>query len=86
MTKGEPTGGAVLFLLRARDGTVTIIGRSMTGTGEIGWSPLLENVNERDESVNHVLDKQRKYDPDLWVVELDIADSARFIDELPAMS
>lgn len=36
------------------------------------------------EAVEALVTRQRRFDPDLWVVELDIADAARFIDNSPA--
>ena len=56
----------------ARRAFVRVIGRDQ----DYHWQ-----VGAAGESVDEWVAKQRGYDPDLWVIELDTPDLARFIDE-----
>ena len=77
--RGERDAGAVLLLLRARDGGVRVMSRASIGD-RAAWRELGAVDDERDPALAESLDRQRRYDPDLWLVELDIDDPARFID------
>ena len=56
----------------ARRAFVRVIGRHQ----DYHWQ-----VGAAGDSVDEWIAKQRGYDPDLWVIELDTPDLARFIDE-----
>ncbi|MBL8646118.1 MAG: DUF1491 family protein, partial [Sphingosinicella sp.] len=43
--------------------------------------PIFENREERDPAAQEALEKRRKFDPDLWIVELDIENPGRFVDK-----
>lgn len=81
IAKGEPESGAVLLLLRAASGTTTALSRVNMGDGKVSWQPIFENREERDPAAQDALEKRRKFDPDLWIVELDIENPGRFIDK-----
>lgn len=80
LVKGNPDAGTVLLLLRKENGAISAISMVNTGTGETAWQTIFENRQDTDEQVSQILDKRRQYDPDMWIVELDVADPARFID------
>ena len=86
LSSGEPTGGAVILVLRARDGTSSAYARTNLGDGSTEWRPLVENDSPEGLELAKSLERQLKFDPDLWVIELDIADPARFIAELGSIS
>ncbi len=50
--------------------------RVMAPSGGYAWAVAAEG-----DSLDPWLERQVRYDPDLWVVELDTPDPARFIDE-----
>ena len=81
IAKGEPDSGAVLLLLRDSPGTLTALSRVNMGVGKVSWQPIFENREERDPAVQDVLEKRRKFDPDLWIIELDVDDPQRFVDK-----
>ena len=84
--KGDPTAGAVILVLRERSGLTSAYARNNLGDGRADWLALVENAPDSDGKLAETLEKQRRFDPDLWVIELDIADAARFIAELGAPS
>lgn len=79
LKRGERDAGAVLLLLRERTGGVRVLQRANIG-GDTAWRTLASAADERDPALAESLEKQRRFDPDLWLVELDIADPARFVD------
>ncbi|MBB4633086.1 DUF1491 family protein [Sphingosinicella soli] len=80
IAKGEPDSGAVLLILR-EPGGLTTLSRVNTGDGKVSWQPIFENREERDPAAQQALEKRRKFDPDLWIVELDVENPGRFIDK-----
>lgn len=86
ISKGEPTGGAVILILRRRGGQVSVWARTNLGDGTVDWRALVENEAEGSQKVNETLEQQRRYDPDLWLIELDVADPAQFIVDLARLS
>jgi hypothetical protein len=72
---GDDVAGSVVLV--HRDGPrLRALQRRLGATDRYEWS-----VAARGESVDDWVARQRSYDPDLWVIELDTPDIARFIDE-----
>jgi hypothetical protein len=80
LRKGDADAGSVIILLRDRNGEITALSKVNTGAGSIGWQKVVDKVDESAELLAETLEKRRRFDPDLWIVELDIADPERFID------
>lgn len=81
LAKGDPSGGAILLACAERGVTHTLLERALTGTGDYEWvscGPESTDASERDQYV----ERRRARDPDLWVVELDIAQAERFAAEM----
>lgn len=74
--RGDETAGSVVLIHRERDGTLRALQRVIGPDGRLGW-----RVGATGDSVDSWVERQRRYDPDLWVVELDTPNLARFIDE-----
>ncbi len=86
LAKGDETAGAVILLLRSRENQISAYARTNLGDGQVDWRALVENEPDPSEKLEKLLEKQRRFDPDLWLIELDVADPARFIAELPQIS
>ncbi len=80
LAKGDAIAGTVILVLRGKNGTITALSKINTGDGTMGWQKLFEDKEENSDDVRSQLDKRRRFDPDLWLIELDIVDPARFID------
>ncbi len=76
---GDDTGGAVLVKLATLDGRAQAFQRSFDlMTGERNWMVL----SEGDESeVDAAISRQRGYDPDLWVIEVEDRAGRHLLDE-----
>lgn len=80
VAKGDATAGAVLVKLATMDGQAQAFQRSVDlMTGERKWMVLAEG-DER--TVDESIGRQRSFDPDLWVIEVEDARGRHLLDEL----
>ena len=79
VTHGDDTAGAVLIKLNTLDGQARAYQRSFDiMSGERCWVVLAEG----DETeVDAALAKQRSFDPDLWVIEVEDKAGRHLLDE-----
>lgn len=77
-SKGDATAGAVLVKLNTLDGKGQLFQRSYDLDGNRVWVILAEGA-ERD--VDEAAAKQRSFDPDLWVIELEDREGRHLLDE-----
>ena len=76
---GDDTAGAVLVKLNTLDGQARVFQRSFDlMSGQRSWVVLAEG-NEAD--VDAALRKQRGFDPDVWVIEVEDRDGRHLLDE-----
>lgn len=76
---GDDTGGAVLVKLSTLDGQARVFQRSFDlMTGDRKWVELEAGV-ERD--VDEAITRQRSFDPDLWVIEVEDRQGRHLLDE-----
>jgi hypothetical protein len=69
-----------MMLLLAEKGRISAIyEKALTISGQYIWRELtVQNIDNKEE-VGDILVRRRQVDPDLWIVELDIAHPERFI-------
>ena len=67
-SRGDATAGAVIVKLNTLDGNARAFQRSYDAMGMRVWTVLSEG-SETD--VDDSLRKQRRFDPDLWVIEVE---------------
>ena len=79
VTHGDDTAGAVLVKLNTLDGNAKAFQRSFDlMSGERAWMVLAEGA---ESDVDAALAKQRSFDPDLWVVEVEDREGRHLLDE-----
>lgn len=81
LAKGDPTAGSVLILLAERGKRAMLLERLLQPDGDYAWSEN-RDVVEKEDVFHDFLARRRRFDPDLWVVELDIASAERFAAEI----
>ncbi len=76
---GDNTAGAVLVKLNTLDGQAQAYQRSFDlMSGERQWIVLAEGIeSEVDDSIK----RQRSFDPDLWVIEVEDRQGRHLLDE-----
>jgi hypothetical protein len=77
--KGDATAGAVLVKLNTLDGQAKAFQRSFDlMSGERTWVILAEGD---DQDVENALARQRSFDPDVWVIEVEDRQGRHLLDE-----
>ena len=95
LKKGDPVAGALLVVcLRQSDSssivfndpdfgpTPLILEREPSFDGPGKWHVTKGQGNEKQQEISEYLTRRQKSDPDLWVIELDVADAERFVAEI----
>ncbi|MDM8168483.1 DUF1491 family protein [Roseovarius sp.] len=76
---GDDTAGAVLVKLNTLDGQAQAFQRSFDlMSGERAWVVLAEG---EERAVDEAIAKQRGFDPDLWVIEVEDRAGRHLLDE-----
>lgn len=77
--RGDPTAGAVLVKLATLDGGARLFQRSFDlATGGRAWVVLAEGP---EAEVDAATARQRRMDPDLWVIEIESREGRTLLDE-----
>ena len=82
VARGDATAGAVLVKLSTLDGRATVFQRSFDLDGARVWVVLEEG---EEVSVDAAVARQRGFDPDLWVIEVEDREGRSLLDE-PGLS
>ncbi|MBR9842081.1 MAG: DUF1491 family protein [Rhodobacteraceae bacterium] len=76
---GDDTAGAVLVKLATLDGQAVVFQRSFDlMSGDRKWMVLSEG---EEPSVDAALRRQREFDPDVWVIEVEDRQGRHMLDE-----
>jgi len=76
--RGDPTAGAVIVKLNTLDGRATAFQRVFDAAGDRVWAPLAEGP---EPEVDASLARQRGFDPDLWIIEVEDRAGRSLLDE-----
>ena len=83
LAKGDPTAGAIAVILAEKGRKACFLERLLLPDGSYSWQSSRQDI-ENEEDFNAFLQRRRKSDPDLWILELDIASVERFAAEMNA--
>ena len=82
LRKGDPDRGALLLVVTSRGGHVAFLERVLSlESGNYDWQRTGPGTNSGSAEIADFLAKRTRFDDDLWLIELDIADPERFIAE-----
>jgi hypothetical protein len=79
--RGDTMAGAIVVDCVNRGQAELRIERSTDARGTDGWRIVDSAAAMADETTSTRLERRLKNDPDLWVIELDIAEAERFAAE-----
>ena len=80
--RGDASAGAIIVKLNTLDGKARAYQRSYDANGDRMWVTLEEGD---DKSVEDSLSRQRGFDPDLWIIEVEDRAGRHLLDE-PGLS
>jgi hypothetical protein len=79
LAKGDPTAGSILVILLERGGNPRLFERLLESGERYTWQE-----SAIPGGVPALVAKRRRFDPDLWVLELDVPFAERFAAEMNA--
>jgi hypothetical protein len=79
--KGDPVGGIILVQLLDRGRFGTLLERMTDLSGRQTLVACGPKSDSQDTEISDYIVKRKRSDPDLWLVELDVADGERFAAE-----
>ena len=80
LRKGDADRGAILLVIASRGQTAAILERQLSPAGDYRWARV-EPDSLSSGDIQRFVDKRVRFDEDLWVIELDVAATERFIAE-----
>ena len=84
LSKGDATSGSVAVILLEKGGNPRLFERLLQPDGHYAWNDSTPG-GETEAALKLLLERRRRFDPDLWVIELDIASAERFAAEMNAL-
>ncbi len=69
--RGDPDAGAVILRLDRLNGTSEIFVQARTGEGSRAWTRGAGEGPVLDAEVESYIQRQLKFDPDIWVLEIE---------------
>jgi hypothetical protein len=85
LARGDSTAGSIAVVLLEKGGNPRIFERILQPDGQYSWSSSATRPDETAEEVPAFIARRRRFDPDLWVLELDIPSAERFAAEMNAI-
>ena len=82
LAKGDPTAGAVAVLLTERGDNPRLFERLLQPDGRYAWQESGQQSLSGPGEVQALIERRQRFDPDLWLIELDIASAERFAAEM----
>ena len=76
---GDDHSGAILIKVIKMDGSAQLYQKTFDlQSNKNAWVRISEGI---DKEIDSLLEKQKVYDPDLWVVEIESASGQNYLDE-----
>lgn len=72
LTKGDEISGAVLLALADHGAVIGLRERGLSPDGSYCWVEAGPKDAGDPQTLNDYLERRRKFDPDIWVVEIDL--------------
>ena len=83
--RGDPDRGAITLLVREKGRVAAIIERRLDDRFDYSWTDVSADSLSDEADWREFVEKRRKFDPDFWAIELDVADAQRFVAETTLM-
>lgn len=86
LARGDETSGIILVQCRDRGEAGPLLERRFSLDGHYIWQAVGPEDPKDGESCANYRERRRQADPDLWIVELDIADAPQLVAEWAALT
>lgn len=81
LKRGDPDRGVITLLVTQRGRMAGVLERQMAKDFSYRWGEVDFPDGLDEENWREFVEQKRRFDPDFWLIELDIADAERFIAE-----
>lgn len=78
--RGAEEAGALFLKIARLDGTCMVLSQARRGEGELVWLQPLGPASDESSAATY-FEKQIRFDPDLWIVEIEDREGRTFVDE-----
>lgn len=78
LARGDANVGAVLLVCRGVDGKTALLERAIDTDQSYFWHEVIPENDGNQPNIDEYVINRRRFDTDLWVIELTIADAKRF--------
>lgn len=82
LARGDDGAGAILIECAERGQAGPLLERILGLDGRYGWARCGPQDFENTEERSQYIERRRSRDPDMWLIELDIAEAERFAAEM----
>src|ERR1700691_5662145 len=79
-SRGDPDAGTILLQLHAGERGATVLPQPRRADGTLAWMRATGAAPVAEDAADAYIARQRQYDPDLWVVEIETAVPETVID------
>ena len=86
LARGDEHSGTILIQCSDRGRPGPLLERRFSADGHYVWEAVGPADSDDGEARANYQDRRRSADPDLWIVELDIADAPRLVAEWAALT
>ncbi len=84
LKRGNDDSGSIMLQCTKMGQFERLLERQMTLDGTYEWRAIPEAEKKNPLELNDYIERRHAQDRDLWVLELDVADTQRFVAELNA--
>ena len=81
VARGDPDAGAIVIKLNARDEGCSVLTQARGTSGEPVWLRATGPTPVAEVQADDYIARQRRRDPDLWVVEIETGSPQTVLDE-----
>ncbi|MEO6580529.1 MAG: DUF1491 family protein [Sphingomicrobium sp.] len=86
LKRGDPDSGALVLLIAQKGVPIALVERQMGQDFAYRWTATESGESLRGNKFRDSLADRARFDPDFWLIELDIPDAERFIAETTSCS
>lgn len=80
LARGDDDAGAILLKVNDRDSGCSVLAQARGREGELFWMRATGAAPVAEAEADAYIDRQRRRDPDLWVIEIESGSAGTVID------
>lgn len=82
LQKGDLIAGSILIICVEKGENLKVLEKMPGLDGPPTWQQIWPQAIEKQQDLDGYLSRRRQFDPDLWLIELDIPDAERLVAEM----